>query len=85
MSNIQFYSYLYSEGLSRGVCSYILHSLIYITFIPKNIAKIDFFFMSVDSIKELSKIPTLTLICQQNKTRILSHFCSGNVCKLGHI
>ena len=40
----QFYSYLYSEGCNRGVCSDIIHSPIYIS------TEQTLFFMAVDSI-----------------------------------
>ena len=42
----QFYSYLYSEGFNRGVCSYIIYSLIYITFYSYKQGENVFFFYS---------------------------------------
>ncbi len=63
---VQFYSYLFSKGFYKVVCSYAIHQIIYnILFIPKNMVN---FFLSLDSIfwfmewwKEKCKILCKTL------------------------
>lgn len=47
----QFYYCLHCNGFHRGVCLYIIHTLVYILyFLPRNMAKIVFFLITVDVI-----------------------------------